>query len=283
MKGKTHAESAQIRKEMKRYKAEGHTMGEVAERFGFSLQYAQAICKGIAPQPVRNVRNQYTSGDFDREANAIRIINERAPGFEYVGNFTGTDGFVDLKCKKCGTVITKSFVSVRHGYACCAECEKREVAERQAARKAEREAEQKRLREEREARKVKRLFEKTAEQIAFKQCPICGVLFTGKNTYCSEKCRNQNKYAMKEGYRYQFPLEEVYKRDGGVCYLCGGKCDWNDYEERDGRIVYGNNYPSRDHVIAKSKGGKNSWENIRLAHRRCNSIKRDSPLVKKIS
>ena len=35
---------------MRRYKAEGHTMGEVAEKFGVSKGTAQNICKGICPQ-----------------------------------------------------------------------------------------------------------------------------------------------------------------------------------------------------------------------------------------
>ena len=70
-------------------------------------------------------RNQYTNGSFDRIANAIRYINERTPNFEYAGNFTGVDGYVDLKCKTCGTVMRKSFVTVKHGATRCDECAKR--------------------------------------------------------------------------------------------------------------------------------------------------------------
>ncbi len=84
---------------------------------------------------------------------------------------------------------------------------------------------------------------------------------------------------MKDGYRHLFPLEDVYRKDNGICYICGKVCDWNDYTERNGVIIYGDNYPSRDHVIPKSKGGGNTWDNIRLAHRLCNSRKRDRPLV----
>lgn len=221
--------------------------------------------------------NQYTSGAFDREANAIRYINERAPGFEYAGNFTGVDGFVDLKCKTCGSIIRKSFVSVRHGYACCDVCKQKEIEERRAKKKTER---AEKVRRDRDIRKYKKLFEKQTEQTTLKSCPICNTFFIGNNVYCSEKCSHQNKWNMKDGYRHKFPLDEVYKRDNGICYLCGGTCDWNDYEEKDGVIVYGNNYPSRDHVVPKSKGGANDWSNIRLAHRICNSLKADSPLVK---
>ncbi|MDT2396282.1 HNH endonuclease [Enterococcus avium] len=33
-----------------------------------------------------------------------------------------------------------------------------------------------------------------------------------------------------------------------------------------------------DHVIPISKGGTHSWDNVRLAHRHCNAIKRDALL-----
>lgn len=262
----------------------GKSMSELAEEYGLTETGIHHICKryGVAgkmsnrkAQP-KEYRNQYTSGKFDREANAIRYINERTPNFEYAGNFTGIDGYVDLKCKTCGTVITKSFVSVRHGTARCEVCYQRELDEHAEKKKKERRVQ---AEKDRQSRKFKRLFEMEIEQATFKQCPICNSLFIGNRVYCSEKCRHQNKWQMKDGYRYQFPLEEVYKRDNGICYLCGEPCDWNDYEVKDGVIVYGNNYPSRDHVVPKSIGGSNTWDNIRLAHRICNSLKRNIPLV----
>lgn len=126
---------------MRAYFREGHTAKEVAERFDTSANYAQKICRGIRPG------NQYTNGLFDRDANAKRYIDERTPWFEFAGNFTGVDGYVDLKCKKCGAVTSKSFVRVRHGTAVCTVCkaeenrQKREATE--AKRKAKREADKK--------------------------------------------------------------------------------------------------------------------------------------------
>lgn len=272
MKGKTHKESAAIREMAKAYKAEGHTMHEVAERFGISDGYAQQICRGIAPQKAqpKEYRNQFTNGVYDREENAKRYI-EKLVGYEYAGNFTGIDGFVDIRCKVCGHIQKKSMVSIRHGrQPSCHVC----LANAKAEKKAEQEA-------ERDRKRLNRYLAQKFTQLQFKICPVCNSMFVGKSTYCSVKCRNNNKWHMKEGYRNLFPLKEVYERDNGVCYLCGGMCDWNDYEERDGVIVYGNMYPSRDHIVPKSRGGRNAWDNIRLAHRICNSMKADSPLVKK--
>lgn len=285
-----NAKERKIRnKEIVNMRLDGFSMNQIAEHYGLSSPTVLRVCKdngvdGVMSDRkavVNNPRNQYTNGVFDREANAIRYINERTPQFEYAGNFTGVDGLVDLKCKKCGAVITRSFVSVKHGTASCDECKQREIewarAERERLRRIEIEAKRK------EKARQKRLSFK-AIQMEMCMCCVCGALFmpTRPNMkYCSIDCQHQNKWRIKDGYRYLFPLEEVYERDNGVCYLCGKPCDWNDYEERDGVIVYGNNYPSRDHVVPKSMGGANDWQNIRLAHRICNSLKADSPFIEK--
>ena len=38
-------------------------------------------------------------------------------------------------------------------------------------------------------------------------------------------------------------------------------------------FISGNNYPSIDHVIPVSKGGTHTWDNVKLAHRHCNTMK----------
>lgn len=73
-------------------------------------------------------------------------------------------------------------------------------------------------------------------------------------------------------------LKELYKRDKGICYICGNKCDYEDYTYRGNTFIAGNYYPSIDHVIPISKGGTDDWNNLKLAHRLCNSIKSDKEL-----
>ena len=68
-------------------------------------------------------------------------------------------------------------------------------------------------------------------------------------------------------------IEKLYTRNNGICALCGGQCDYNDYELRGQQIIVGNKYPSIDHIILISKGGTHTWDNIQLAHKQCNSIK----------
>ena len=285
----THKERAEVREAMKAYKAKGHTMAEVAEKFGYTKGYAQIVCKCIAPQQARPevYRNQYTNGSFDREANAIRYINERTPNFEYVGNFTGLDGYVDLKCKTCGTVMRKSFVTVKHGATRCDECAKRKTQEKREAQRLRCEQQRQSKREERERNKLMKMM---PVQTSFIPCPCCGDYFiplNGNQKYCSSKCAKRINNAIKKDRRIRkikhvvvdknITLERLYKRDNGECYICGCICDWNDCEvKKDGTFIANDNYPSIDHVKPLSKGGKHAWNNVRLACRGCNSKKSDN-------
>ena len=53
--------------------------------------------------------------------------------------------------------------------------------------------------------------------------------------------------------------------------------DWDDCAHTDdGYFLAGDNYPSRDHVVPLAKGGTHTWDNVKLAHFRCNTLKRDN-------
>ena len=105
--------------------------------------------------------------------------------------------------------------------------------------------------------------------------------------YCSKKCLNKHyhtgtirdrlrRLGRADEYRDVIPLNEVIKRDNGICYLCGCKTDKADsYTDANGYFVCGDTYPTRDHVIPIVKGGTHTWDNVRLACRKCNSDKND--------
>lgn len=118
------------------------------------------------------------------------------------------------------------------------------------------------------------------------ECVVCGKEFQTLNQTqrtCSTQCSKKLKYARKQ-HRIKkeqivdkdITLEALYRRDSGVCYLCGGECDWNDCDKENNKI--GDNYPSIDHIIPISRGGLHSWANIRLAHFKCNVAKSDTLL-----
>ena len=68
-------------------------------------------------------------------------------------------------------------------------------------------------------------------------------------------------------------LDDLIKRDKGVCYLCGGKVS----KRRKGGIGQSwrsdRKYPTVDHVIPLSRNGTHTWDNVKLAHWSCNMNK----------
>ena len=105
--------------------------------------------------------------------------------------------------------------------------------------------------------------------------------------YCSSKCLSRyyktgtindrlRRFGRANEYRDVIPLDEVIERDNGICYICGCKTDKADsYTDANGYFVCGDTYPTRDHVIPVAKGGTHTWDNVRLACHKCNSIKND--------
>lgn len=122
-------------------------------------------------------------------------------------------------------------------------------------------------------------------QIEVRFCKRCGSYFYPiriNQLYCSKACQKsvshqvhdiKRKRRVQEAYVDDIDLHELYRRDKGVCYLCGGLCDWNDVRYSHGIPHALANYPSREHIKPLSKGGLHSWENVRLAHIGCNSSK----------
>lgn len=257
-----YARHEQLVAEARAYKAQGHTHEEVAERFGKSEQWSRTYCKGIASQTYLR-GNQYTSGKFDRIANAKRIIAEHNPQFEYVGGFTNVDAPVIIRCKVCGTERSASMVSLRKDNSIvCHECIRRAAEQRKQR--------------EKNAKSFKVLAHKfnIGKQASLQFCEVCGAPIE-RGHICPECAKNRHKRRdnlKKEKRRVAaltkesagISLARLYKRDGGVCWICGGHCDYS-------ADINDNAYPSIDHVVPISKGGKDEWSNIRLAHRICNS------------
>lgn len=267
---------------MREYKL-SHTNGETREAFCVSESTVRKYCKGIEPQKQREFyhSNQHNVTK-DREEYAKEKVAECQPGYEYVGGYTNSDGLITLRCKNCGKVFERSFQSVRKRTQI--KCEGCESIER-----AKKEAEQKRIKEERKAERDAKKAEEEAARLH--NCIVCGRLTT-RRKYCSKRCADKQNNSVKEIRRRHkiegatvdrgINLEQLYLMDDGRCYLCGGRCDWNDKEVRStGTVICGNSYPSIDHVVPLSVGGKHEWSNVRLAHRICNSRKGNfyAPLV----
>lgn len=74
----------------------------------------------------------------------------------------------------------------------------------------------------------------------------------------SKRRSEREKAAHVEGAE-SFTLDDVYARDNGYCYLCS--------------LPVIRKRASMEHVVALANGGLHTLENVRLAHKRCNSKK----------
>lgn len=147
-------------------------------------------------------------------------------------------------------------------------------------REQERQARKEAYENQIEVRRIAREARKEANH-RIGTCVVCGNSFDTYNPAqktCSKECGKRLKHAhkhkripKKQLVDKDITLEALYKRDSGVCYLCGKLCDWND---KDGNVV-GSNYPSIDHMIPISRGGLHAWTNVKLAHFECNWKKSD--------
>ena len=251
---------------MRQYKSEGHTAKEVANLFGVSADYVRRICKGIAPQSNKN-----------SEADAARKISEKSNGLlEYVSGYTIKEKPVRVRCMVCGGEFERTFhnLTTKGGVTCphCIEAERKAKTIKQEQVKAKRK------------RKADINKIHNAKQIRLVVCASCEELFTTVDTrrvFCSNECRKRSSMSTQSSddrlnkfniIDRDITLEKLFARDKGVCQICGGRCDYNDYRyNENGVFIAGENYPSKDHIVELCNGGKHSWDNIRLAHRGCNS------------
>jgi hypothetical protein len=238
-----------------------------------------------------------------RTMDSVGPLNDRLLSFNLkCVVFNGRRERVVVRCLECGCEFERdgSWLYSKQNKSCpkCSE-EEREVI--RIKREEEEKLQREKLNEERIRQQEERRREKEEEQRKKKKakmqevhiCGCCGRQYTIEETgynsakYCSERCQNRayrRKHDQVRDHRKRWrkhdsdiTLEKLFKRDSGKCYLCGGDCDWSDIRVNENGIhIAGNQYPSIDHVFPLSKGGTDTWDNIKLAHRICNSLKRDS-------
>lgn len=78
--------------------------------------------------------------------------------------------------------------------------------------------------------------------------------------------RRKNVLRQGVGQTTRLRLGELGERDKWVCQLCGGQV----LESLSGMHPDG---PTVDHIVPLSRGGWDGWDNVQLAHRRCNLAK----------
>ena len=261
---------------MRRYKAEGHSIPEVARHFGCAKSTAQRACRGMKPV-FRQSQNKYVKAtETERKEYVERFLPD---GFSYVGGYVDCEHDVKLRCDKCGNVFERSMNTLRNKNTRTVFCDACEEAKRTQAKEEAR----KQKEVDRFARKMKRKAELETERFMktiLVECIECGKIFSTTNSRkvcCSSKCshrranRKHDRRLTKDKIIDNVTVNELFKRDKGRCWICGGLCDKSDFMMKGNAFIAGNNYPSIDHIVPVCMGGADAWENVRLAHRICNT------------
>ena len=117
-------------------------------------------------------------------------------------------------------------------------------------------------------------------------CDHCGNTYMGNKEmktqkFCSNICNRRNgkinnshsrRIKKNEGYTESVNKDVLYKRDKGICQLCGKRVNK--------RLEYPHLMSaSIDHIVPLAKGGSHGYDNCQLAHFICNSLKGDREMA----
>jgi 5-methylcytosine-specific restriction endonuclease McrA len=105
-------------------------------------------------------------------------------------------------------------------------------------------------------------------------CGHCASPFMGRSDkparFCSPACA-RDAQGRRDTPRFRItPAKRsaIYERDNGKCMICLEPTDANAHPQSDW-------YPTLDHVTPQSQGGTDDPDNLRTAHRWCNSVRGD--------
>ena len=247
----------------------------IADRYGVTNNVVKEFLK------VNGIRLNETHNTSDMVAE--RISDATGGQLVYVDGYVNKESSVRVRCVDCGGEFYRTYHHITtHGVGECPICkamrQEAEVEEKRRAQEIRRERAEAKRRESAAQKELRLLLRRH-------DCPVCGTSTT-RPTYCSDVCMRKANNATHEHRRRarieaamvdrDITVDGLFKRDGGICHLCGGRCDYEDFVVVNGTTICGDWYPSIDHVIPLSKGGEHSWSNVKLAHRICNSIKGDT-------
>lgn len=269
----------------------GKTHREIADAIGSNRESVAYYCKTRNIKTPKNLEAQVYhrrhSDDYIRES----VTGTSGGLLEYVSGYRRKEDPIIVRCLVCGNEFERAAQGILYGGSIkCPYCEAQRKAERERIQQAEQEqvkaekAKQKAKQKE-ERKRNEALGQLIKELRKIHQCPVCGTR-TDRPVYCSGRCAKKAENKKKEIKRRHtignvmvdndITVKGLFKRDNGICHICGRRCNMEDYVMKDGTFIAGDWYPSIDHVVPLAKGGEHSWGNVALAHRRCNYLKSDS-------
>ena len=277
-----------MREKIKELRLQNKGYKTIANELGVTRATARYHCKkmGLAGI-IGGVDN------IEREKRFKKDFEDKYTGFIYHSGFKDVDGKFKMQCKTCGHVQERNAQLARPSrdkvLSCdyCSELARNRMALIEVINKEIRQINKQKKKEIQ--LEIDMLHKISNNHKHYLTCEECGKqYFSSRNRItCSIECGKKRQNRMKEINRryklkengkihWDIALDKLIDRDNNTCYICGKKCDKNDYITReDGVHISGENYPSIDHVKPVAKGGTHTWDNVKLAHRGCNCKKRD--------
>lgn len=240
-----------------------------------NTEYSCPICqtkKGLEKSKQKlATAKPYIEPVKDREQHFIERLLEKNMTIKYISGYENSEKPVLLECSICGYRFSRKAQIVRgNNIPTCPKCDERnrQLIIKTRKRLRQEQKEYIRLQEINRKEVIKKIKNKIKRNTVH-ICIKCNKEFVENTTsYRCANCRKKRKHSNKS-------LLKLYERDKGICYLCNGICNWNDKKIVNGTTIVGNTYPSIDHIIPLAKGGTDDWNNLKLAHRICNALKRD--------
>ena len=272
--------------EVRKLRESGMSIDEICERLGAYEREQRhevvRICrKAGMPITEEEKHISISRGQLHDNDWADEYIKQKTEGkYIRISDYINMDSEITIRCVQCGTEQTIRFSRFRSDKRiCCPLCYE---AEREQKRKQKTESERRDRLMKAERMRIKKL---KGKQITLRFCIDCNEALTTEKEKC-KRCQKALISRNKEVKRRvkirsamvdrDITLDKVFKKDEGRCHICGKECNINDYIVKNGVFIAGNYYPSIDHVIPLAKGGQHSWDNVKIAHRICNSLKKDS-------
>ena len=242
------------------------------------------ICNKAFEVHVNGALTKYCSQDCSDEARRIR-------NRERMRKVNPPKPDVVKECEWCGQTYTVPARNAHIARRCSDECTQTQYTReiRGFGSLEDRKIIWEQQKVEYQRRKTKERAEKRKANHRVIVCSECGKIVDVYNTSqktCSVECSKTrtNRLAKERKDKRlnnanivdkDISLKTLYKRDKGICYICGGKCDFKDHAREGSNFTSGPTYPSIDHIIPLARGGKHSWDNVKLAHHLCNAKKSD--------
>ena len=272
-------------KAIRNLRQSGLSIDDICRFIDYPRHEVLKICRkaGMPVTDEEKIRSKQRQAEqFSHNEEWIKkYIREKSNGcFEYVSGYVNMDSRCIVRCTQCGRTEERAMSTFRGGHkVTCFPCQIKATEERKLKERMQRQIEDETARLVRAGR---------GKQLSFGFC-ACGEMLNRFDGNKGKQCRKCAVRAVRKTREIKrrhkiskamvnpdITIQKLFQRDNGICHICGGLCDWNDKEVRNDTIVCGNQYPSIDHVLPLAKGGLHSWDNVKLAHRICNSLKGDN-------